>query len=159
MKANYKKIPTLAQTATRIARYVGIGVTLAIASCLGSSPNFGQEPNPTQPQSQQWRQMNKSEVSQQWENILNSPLGIAALNQVALEGFISFECPKTFYINEEFGGFQTLLRVKCPTARGLSTAVAYDEIRVIFNRFESNIENFEIQRVSEERPPEITLPE
>ncbi|MCT7959035.1 hypothetical protein [Laspinema palackyanum] len=153
------KIHPIARAASRIVRYAGVGVTLAIASCLGASPNFGQNPNPPQAQSQQWRRMTDSEVSQQWENILNSPLGVAALNQLALEGFISFQCPKSFYINEEFGGFQTLLRVQCPTPRGLSTAVAYDEMRVIFNRFETNIENFEVQRVSEERPPEITLPE
>lgn len=154
-----EKIQPITRAAIRIARYAGVGLTLAIASCLGASPNFGQNPNPPQAQSQQWRRMNDSEVSQQWENVLNSPLGIAALNQLALEGFISFNCPKTFYINEEFGGFQTLLRVQCPTQRGLSTAVGYDEMRVIFNRFESNIENFEVERVSEESPPEITLPE
>ena len=154
-----EKIQPITRTAIWIARYAGVGLTLAIASCLGASPNFGQNLNPPQAQSQQWRRMNDSEVSQQWENILNSPLGIAALNQLALEGFISFECPKTFYINEEFGGFQTLLRVQCPTPRGLSTALAYDEMRVIFNRFESNIENFEVARVSEETPAEITLPE
>ncbi len=153
------KIQPITRAAIWIARYTGVGVTLAIASCLGASPNFGQNPNPPQAQSQQWRRMTDSEVSQQWENILNSPLGVAALNQLALEGFISFQCSKTFYINEEFGGFQTLLRVQCPTPRGLSAALAYDEMRVIFNRFEMSIDNFEIQRVSEERPPEITLPE
>ncbi|MGL5193053.1 MAG: hypothetical protein ACRC8Y_05565 [Chroococcales cyanobacterium] len=154
-----QNIQRIVRAGSRIARYAGVGLTLAIASCLGASPNFGQNPNPPLAQSQQWRRMNDSEVSQQWENILNSPLGVGALNQLALEGFISFECPKTFYINEEFGGFQTLLRVQCPTPRGLSTAVGYDEMRVIFNRFESNIENFEVERVSLERPPEITLPE
>lgn len=154
-----ENIQPIVSAGSRIARYAGVGLTLAIASCLGASPNLGQNPNPPQAQSQQWRRMNDSEVSQQWENILNSPLGIAALNQLALEGFISFDCPKTFYINEEFGGFQTLLRVQCPTPRGLSTALAYDEMRVIFNRFESNIENFEVKRVSEEIPAEITLPE
>lgn len=153
------KIQPITRAGIWMARYTGVGLMLAIASCLGASPNFGQNPNPPVAQSQQWRRMNDSEVSQQWENILNSPLGVAALNQLALEGFISFECPKTFYINEEFGGFQTLLRVQCPTPRGLSTALTYDEMRVIFNRFESNIENFEVERVSLERPPEITLPE
>ncbi|MCT7974323.1 hypothetical protein [Laspinema olomoucense] len=153
------KIQPIVRAASRIGRYTGVGVILAIASCLGASPNFGQNPNPPQAQSQQWRPMNDSEVSQQWEYVLNSPLGIAALNQLAVEGFISFECPKTFYVNEEFGGFQTLLRVQCPTSRGQSAALAYDEMRVIFNRYESNIEDFEVERVSEESPPEITLPE
>ncbi len=152
-------IQPMAHAAIRIARYLGVGVTLAIASCLATSPTSGQPPNLPQAQSQQWRPMNDSEVSQQWEYVLNSPLGIAALNQLALEGFISFECPKTFYINEEFGGFQTLLQVQCPTPRGRSAALAYDEMRVIFNRYESNIEDFEVERVSQESPPKITLPE
>lgn len=115
----------------------------------------------SQAQSQQWRRMNAEEVSQTWEYILNSPMGIAALNQLAIEGFISPSCPKTFYVNEKYGGFQTLLRVKCPDARGVSTAVGYDEMRVIFNRFESNIESFEIERVypQEGRPPKTNLPD
>ncbi|MGB7440872.1 MAG: hypothetical protein WA919_07380 [Coleofasciculaceae cyanobacterium] len=115
----------------------------------------------SQNQAQQWRRMTAEERSQAWEYILNSPMGVAALNQLAVEGFISPSCPKTFYLNEEFGGFQTLLRVKCPDARGVSAAVGYDEIRVIFNRFESNIENFEIERVypQEGRPPKTNLPD
>lgn len=40
---------------------------------------------------------------------------------------------------EEFGVFQSLLQVKCRDPLGVSIALAYDEIRVIFNRFESNI--------------------
>jgi hypothetical protein len=92
--------------------------------------------------------------------ILNSPLGIAALNQLAIEGFIASDCPKTFYLNEEYGGFQTLLQVKCPTARGVSIALNYEEMRVIFNRFEDNIESFEIERISmPDKPPSIDLPE
>ncbi len=107
-----------------------------------------------------WRRMTQEEATQFWEYILNSPLGIAALNQLAIEGFISPVCKKTFYVNEEFGGFQSLLRVKCREPQGVSIALAYDEIRVIFNRFESNIESFEFQRVSwQEMPPEIRLPD
>lgn len=99
----------------------------------------------------QWRLMTEEEEAQNWEFILNSPLGIAALNQLAIEGFISPLCSKVFYINDEFGGFQTLLQVNCDTPRGISTAVSYQEMRVIFNRFESNIENFEIERIFLER--------
>ena len=45
---------------------------------------------------------------------------------------------------------QFLLRVKCPNPRGVSAAIAYDEMRIIYNRFESNIEGFDIERVSAE---------
>ena len=107
----------------------------------------------------QWRRMTGEEVDAQWDNILSSPLAIAALNQLAIEGFIAYDCEKSFYENVEFGGFQTLLRVQCPTERGVSAAVGYDEMRVIFNRFESNIESFDIQRVGPEQEPEINLPD
>lgn len=52
------------------------------------------------------------------------------------------------------------MRIKCSTPRGASSAIGYDEIRVTFNRFESNIENFDIERVSEETgSPKFELPE
>ncbi|HIK32072.1 MAG TPA: hypothetical protein IGS17_10190 [Oscillatoriales cyanobacterium M59_W2019_021] len=105
-----------------------------------------------------WRVTTAEEDTQIWNYILNSPLGIAALNQLAIEGFISPICPKTFYINDEFGGFQFMLRVQCPDDRGISTAVGYREMRAIFNRFEGNIENFSIERVGDEMPPTIPLP-
>jgi len=95
----------------------------------------------------QWRLMTTTEEEQNWEFIINSPLGIAALNQLAIEGFISPVCNKNFYTNDEFGGFQTLLQVNCPTPRGVSNAVSYQEMRVIFSRFEQNIENFTIERI------------
>jgi hypothetical protein len=78
--------------------------------------------------------MNADEEAATWDYILNSPLAIAALNQLAIEGFISPICKKTFYLNEKFGGLQTLLRVKCREPQGVSTAIGYDEMRVIFNR-------------------------
>lgn len=109
--------------------------------------------------SSQWRRLTDDEVDAQWDNILNSPLAIAALNQLAIEGFIAYDCEKSFYENVEFGGFQTMLRIECPTERGVSSAVGYDEMRVIFNRFESNIESFDIQRVGPEQEPEINLPD
>ncbi|MGF1496490.1 MAG: hypothetical protein ACFB8W_06650 [Elainellaceae cyanobacterium] len=109
--------------------------------------------------SSQWRAMTAEETDAQWDYVLNSPLGIAALNQLAVEGFISPICTKQFYTNEEYGGFQTLLQVTCSEPRGASTAAGYDEMRVIFNRFESTIENFEVHRVYPDREPEISLPE
>jgi hypothetical protein len=136
-----------------------IALGIAIASSAATIPETSkQSPQPSQRQSQQWRRMNSKEQAQAWEDILNSPLGIAALNQLAIEGFISPVCPKTFYLNKKYEGFQTLLQVKCPDQRGVSSAVAYDEMRVIFNRFESNIESFEVERVFPERPS-VTMPE
>lgn len=35
----------------------------------------------------------------------------------------------------------------CPTPRGVSTARAYDEMRVTLNRFEDTIHDFAIERV------------
>ncbi|MGK7917034.1 MAG: hypothetical protein AB4038_16065 [Prochloraceae cyanobacterium] len=109
---------------------------------------------------QSWRMMTDTEKNAQIESLINSRMGIAALNQLALEGFIGFGCARSFYINQKYGGFQTLMRVKCNEPKGASTAIGYDEIRVIFNRFEDNIENFEIERVSKETgSPKIRLPQ
>jgi hypothetical protein len=91
--------------------------------------------------------MSAEEQEQAWKYILNSPLGIAALNQLAIEGFISPNCPKTFYVSQQYGGFQTLLQIKCNDERGISIASSYKEMRVIFKRFEDNIEDFQIQRI------------
>ncbi len=99
--------------------------------------------------SSEWRLATDAEEEAQWDYILNSPIGVAALNQLAIEGFISPVCPKTFYINDQYGGFQALMQVTCPDFRGVSSAISYDEMRVIFNRFESTIENFEIQRIGQ----------
>ncbi len=97
-----------------------------------------------------WRLMTDEEEEQTWQYILNSPLGIAALNQLAIEGFVNPTCTRTFYLNQESGGFLSLMRVKCSQSGGTSIAVTYDEIRIIFSRFEDNIEDFKIERVSEQ---------
>lgn len=97
--------------------------------------------------SQNWHLMTKENEELAWRYILNSPLGIAALNQLAIEGFISPKCPKTFYVNEISSGYQILLQVTCPTSRGVSIARGYKEIQVIFDRFEDNIENYQIRRI------------
>lgn len=138
-------------------------INLAIASC--SSSFFTAQESTANNQnnsaaSEQWQAMTAVQEEQAWNYILNNPLGIAALNQLAIEGFISPTCPKSFYTNPEYGGFQFLLRVKCPTERGVSSAIAYDEMRVIFNRFEDNIESFQVERVSEQEGTAVTpLPE
>lgn len=150
--------------ATRITQGLRLGTTVSCLVLSGSvvlaKPVVQQHHRqPPLAPAAQWRQMSANEVSAQWDNILSHSLGVAALNQLAIEGFISPACPKTFYINDQYGGFQTLLRVQCPNARGISSAVAYDEMRVLFNRFESNIESFVVERVSEEQPPTIQLPD
>ncbi len=132
----------------------GLGVILCITSSL-LPPVKAQTPSPIlesikQANTRQWRLATDEEKAQIWQYLLNSRLGIAALNQLAIEGFISPNCPKTWYIDRESGGFITLLRVKCPEPRGASIAIGYDEIRVIFSRFEDNIEDFKIERVSKQ---------
>lgn len=107
-----------------------------------------------------WRRMNEKESVNQIKSLIDSRMGVAALNQLALEGFIGFDCKRSFYVNERYGGFQTLMRVKCDKPKGASSAIGYDEVRVVFNRFESNIEDFKIERVSKETgSPKIKLPD
>ncbi|MEC4894894.1 MAG: hypothetical protein SAL07_16480 [Oscillatoria sp. PMC 1051.18] len=144
---------------------IALGSAILITSC--SQPNVAVtqaqvEPEETeiaQATSEQWRRMSAAEQNEEIENILNNRLGIAALNQLAIEGFIGYGCDKSYYVSEQYGRFQTLLRVQCNEPKGASTAIGYDEVRVIFSRFEDNIENFEIERVSQETPPETTLPD
>lgn len=145
---------------SRLVSCIALGMGMVIASCSAAKTleTSKKAPQLSQSQSQQWRRMTPKEQAQAWEYILNSPLGIAALNQLAIEGFISPVCAKTFYLNKKYEGFQTLLQVKCPDQRGVSSAIAYDEMQVIFNRFESNIESFEVERVYPERPSATTLP-
>ncbi|MDJ0697727.1 hypothetical protein [Mastigocoleus sp. MO_188.B34] len=107
-----------------------------------------------------WRRMTEAEEINQIKLLINSRMGVAALNQVALEGFVGVGCTRKFYLNEPYSGFQTLMRVKCREVRGASIAIGYDEIRIIFNRFEDNIESFDVERVSEETgAPKIKLPD
>ncbi|MEL6458519.1 MAG: hypothetical protein AAFQ91_09760 [Cyanobacteria bacterium J06621_15] len=112
-----------------------------------------------QPQDK-WRKMSEKEEINQIKSLIDSRMGVAALNQLALEGFIGFGCKRSFYVNERYGGFQTLMRVKCNKPKGASIAIGYSEIRVVLNRFEDNIENFKIERVSQETgSPKIKLPD
>ncbi|WP_052049599.1 hypothetical protein [Leptolyngbya sp. KIOST-1] len=94
-----------------------------------------------------WQPASDDDQAQIWRFVLQSPLGVAALNQLAIEGFISPVCEKTLYTHEQFETFQTLLQVQCPAPGGVSTARAYDEMRVTFNRFEDTIQDFSIERI------------
>lgn len=91
-----------------------------------------------------WQRLNQQETQNTINSILDSPMGVAALNQLAIEGFIAFNCRKSYY--QDVNGFRWLLQVNCPTPRGVSTAVAYDEMRVVFNTFEGSIESFTTER-------------
>lgn len=107
-----------------------------------------------------WRRMSEKEEINEIRSLTNNRLGVAALNYLALEGFIGVNCNRKFYLNEPYGGFQTLMRVKCNTPRGASIAIGYNEIRIIFKRFEGNIEEFDIERISQETgSPKIKLPD
>lgn len=97
-----------------------------------------------------WQPATAEDEDQIWGFVLNSPLGVAALNQLAIEGFISPLCEKALYVHEEYGSFQSLLRVTCPTERGVNTARSYDEMRVVFNRFEDTIIDFSVERIFED---------
>ncbi|MEA5449627.1 hypothetical protein VB780_13665 [Leptolyngbya sp. CCNP1308] len=94
-----------------------------------------------------WQPASETDQALIWHFVLQSPMGIAALNQLAIEGFISPVCEKTLYTHAEYESFQTLLQVQCPTPGGVSTARAYDEMRVTFNRFEDTINDFSVERV------------
>jgi hypothetical protein len=97
-----------------------------------------------------WQPANAEEEERLWNLVLQNPLGVAALNQLAIEGFIDPTCDRTWYTHVDYGSFQSLLQVQCPTQRGVNIAVGYDEMWVTFNRFEDNITNFEIERIYED---------
>ena len=149
---------------------------LAIASIFLASPllwlmnyQVGATPTATISQSihsqaaqrqDKWVRMSEKQEINQIKSLIDSRMGVAALNQLALEGFIGFGCKRSFYINQRYGGFQTLMRVKCDKPKGASSAIGYSEIRVVFNRLEDNIEDFKIERFSQETgSPKIKLPD
>lgn len=107
----------------------------------------------------EWRRMTKSEETDEIQRIINHRMGVAALNLLALESFLGFQCTRSFYLNEKFGGNQRIMRVKCDPPRGASAAVAYEEIRIIFNLFEGHIEHYDVERVIEGTEPKIKLPD
>ncbi|MDJ0736735.1 MAG: peptidoglycan-binding domain-containing protein [Nostocaceae cyanobacterium] len=106
-----------------------------------------------------WRKMTAAEEIDEIKSIISHRMGVVALNQVTMENFIGYSCTRSFYINDRFDGFQTLMRVQCTPPRGASSVTSYDEIRVIFNRFEGYIEDFQIERISPDITPKIELPD
>ncbi|TVQ09404.1 MAG: hypothetical protein EA368_09370 [Leptolyngbya sp. DLM2.Bin27] len=104
-------------------------------------------PAPAEATPEVWQPASDDDQALIWRFVLQSPMGIAALNQLAIEGFISPVCEKTLYTHEVYETFQTLLQVQCPTPGGVSAARAYDEMRVTFNRFEDTIESFDVERM------------
>lgn len=107
----------------------------------------------------EWRKMTEAEGIEEINRIINNRMGVAALSLLALESFLGFQCTRSFYLNEKFGGNQRIMRVKCDPPRGSSAAGAYEEIRIIFNLFEGHIETFDVERVIEGTEPEIKLPD
>ncbi|KST69028.1 peptidoglycan-binding protein [Mastigocoleus testarum BC008] len=107
----------------------------------------------------EWRRMTEAEEVDEIKRIINNRMGVAALNLLALESFLGLQCTRSFYFNEKFGGNQRLMRVKCDPPRGASSAVAYEEIRIIFNLFEGFIETFNVERVIEGTEPKFKLPD
>lgn len=144
-----------------------LGVLVSTAVLTGSCSVAGSETtrantstdnNPSaiaQSQNSKWRPTSAEERERAIDLITNRPLGIAALNQLAIEGFVGADCNRSFYTSKETG-FEILLQVKCSSTRGISTAVGYDEIRLTFYLFEDNIENFTIERVSAENRDRVT---
>jgi hypothetical protein len=129
------------------------GLSLAIASpaFAGQMTNQPPETSPAVASLPSvWQPASPEEEEAFWGIILNSPLGIAALNQLAIEGFVSPLCDRTLHTHSEFGSFQTLLQVQCPNPRGISIARSYSEVRITFNRFEDNIEDFAVERIYDE---------
>ena len=59
-----------------------------------------------------WRRMTETEEINEIKFLISSCIGVAALNQVALEGFIGHTSTRSFYLNERYAGLQTLMRVK-----------------------------------------------
>lgn len=92
------------------------------------------------------------------QKLINSRMGIGMLNQVTLEGFIGYDCERTFYRGHDT--MDWLMRIRCSTPRGVSAALGgFEEVRVVMGGFEGKIEDFEIQRISDEagRAPDIPL--
>ncbi|HIK45283.1 MAG TPA: hypothetical protein IGR64_10405 [Leptolyngbyaceae cyanobacterium M65_K2018_010] len=113
-------------------------VTSSRAAALGSAAD---------PLSAPWQPASEPDQALIWRIILQSPLGIAALNQLAIEGFISPQCEQKLYTHATYETFQTLLQVQCPTPLGVSAARAYAEMRLLLNRFEDTITDFSVERI------------
>ena len=121
-----------------------MAILMGSCSGAGSEITSSRTGKIAQSQNDRWRLMSEEEKQRAIALIINRPLGIAALNQLAIEGFVGPDCNRNFFTLDE-AGFQTLMQVKCSSPRGASIAVAYDELRITFYRFEDNIENFTIE--------------
>ena len=123
----------------------GILLALPMSALAGPEPDLTREVTATLPEI--WQPVGAQEEDRLWDLVLNNPLGVAALNQLAIEGFIDPSCDRTWYTHVDYGSFQSLLQVECPTQRGVNIAVGYDEMWVTFNRFEDNITGFDVTRI------------
>jgi len=124
------------------------GLLLALSAPALAAPDTSKEVSATLPDI--WQPADAEEEDRLWDLVLNNPLGVAALNQLAIEGFIDPTCDRTWYTHVDYGSFQSLLQVECPTQRGVNIAVGYDEMWVTFNRFEDNMTDFEVERIYED---------
>lgn len=126
----------------------GLLVAFHPSSSVHAAPETSKEVDATLPEI--WQTADAEDIERLWDLVLQNPLGIAALNQLAIEGFIDPTCDRTWYTHVDYGSFQSLLQVECPTQRGVNIAVGYDEMWVTFNRFEDNITGFEVERIYED---------
>lgn len=142
------------KTQTGLSRWFGLAAGLgllvgggaAISTLTQAQPSLAQT-TAASPLPEVWQPASAADEAQIWRFVLQSPMGVAALNQLAIEGFISPVCEKTLYTHATYESFQTLLQVQCPTPGGISAARAYDEMRITFNRFEDTIDTFSVERV------------
>ncbi|MBD2232590.1 hypothetical protein [Phormidium tenue] len=142
------------KTQTGLSRWVGLAASFGLLVTGGATISMVAQAEPSLAQPAEastlpgvWRPASAADEALIWRFVLQSPMGVAALNQLAIEGFISPLCEKTFYTHATYESFQTLLQVQCPTPGGVSTARAYDEMRITFNRFEDTIDTFSVERV------------
>lgn len=137
-----------------LQRTLALAIAIApwIASPIARAADPIAEPVPVPPPlTPIWEPITFEQRQDFMERILRSPMGVGAYNQLAIEGFISYDCSQTFY-QDQRTGFRFLLRVKCPTLRGVSPFVGYDEIHVVFDAFEGSINGFDLNRYGEEIP-------
>ena len=142
------------KTQTGLSRWFGLAAGFGLLVAGGAAISMVTQAKPSLAQTAEasalpevWRPANAADEALIWRFVLQSPMGVAALNQLAIEGFISPLCEKTLYTHATYESFQTLLQVQCPTPGGVSTARAYDEMRINFNRFEDTIDTFSVERV------------
>jgi hypothetical protein len=134
-----------------------LSTAMFAVSCseAGSETKASQSPSIAQSQDAQWQPMSEEEKQRAIDSVINQPLGIAALNQLAIEGFVGADCNRSFYTDQKTG-FRILMQVKCSSPRGVSIALGYDEVRITFSLFEDNIENFTVDRVHAENRDRVT---